>query len=245
MMTALAENLKAAANDEDTKVTVLTGADPYYCAGVDLSGTLRPMAPSKLKTTIATTNQAVFDQFIDFPKPIIVAVNGPAIGASVTTATLCDAIVASEKATFNTPFTRLGVPPEGCSSIHFEYLMGKENAERMLGKEGWQPTGPEAVEVGLITKCVPHDQLLSEATKLARTWVKDGKTGRKYMGRKHEDQQLMKDTNRQESLDLADAFLSTKFLQAQADFLGSKGKSQPAMVFKALVATRFLWSKFV
>ena len=123
--------------------------------------------------------------------------------------------------------------------------MGKENAERMLGKEGWQPNGTEAVEVGLITKCVPHDQLLSEATNLAQTWVKEGRTGRKYMGRTHEDQQLMKDTNRQESLDLADAFLSTKFLQAQADFLASKGKSQPAMIFKTLVATRFIWSKFV
>ena len=243
MMMALSENLKAAASNPNSKVTILTGADPYYCAGVDLSGTLKPMAPSKLKETIACTNQAVFDQFLDFPKPIIVAVNGPAIGAAVTTATLCDAIVASEKASFNTPFTRLGVPPEGCSSIHFEFLMGKVNAERMLGVEGWVPSGKEAVEVGLITKCVPHEELLNEAKKLAKEWVKEGKTGRKHMG--FTDTTLMKATNKQESLDLAEVFLSEKFLAVQAAFLGSKGKTGPAMIFKSLVATRFIWSKFV
>ena len=48
------------------------------------------------------------------------AANGPAIGASVTSATTCDAILTSEKATFNVPFAALGIPPEGCSSIHFE-----------------------------------------------------------------------------------------------------------------------------
>ena len=63
--------------------------------------------------------------YFQFPKPLIIAVNGPAIGACVTSATVCDAIVASEKATFATPFAKLGVPPEGCSSVHFERLMGK------------------------------------------------------------------------------------------------------------------------
>ena len=74
---------------------VLTGADPYYCAGVNLSATIQPMHPKKLHSMIVTNNQvcpsvpvpdsilhiqAVFDQFLDFPKPIIIAANGPAIG---------------------------------------------------------------------------------------------------------------------------------------------------------------------
>ena len=90
-------------------------------------------------------NQALFNLFLDFPKPILIAVNGPALGASVTSATLCDGIIASDKATFSTPFAALGVTPEGCSSVQFARLMGEENAERMLGREGWRP-GAEEVE---------------------------------------------------------------------------------------------------
>ena len=78
---------------------------------------------------------------------------------------------------------------------------------------------------------------------MAKEWVKEGKTGRKHMG--FTDTTLMKATNKQESLDLAEAFLSEKFLAVQAAFLGSKGKTGPAMIFKSLVATRFIWIKFV
>ena len=68
--------------------------------------------PQKLHEFIVKNNAAIFDAFLDFPKPLIVAANGPAIGACVTSATLCDAIIASEKATFSTPFAKLGIVPE-------------------------------------------------------------------------------------------------------------------------------------
>ena len=118
---------KEVVSDPDTKVVVLTGTDPYYCAGVNLSATIQPMHPKKLHDMIytrcvrinyqnlcmqsfcPTSNRAVFDQFLDCPKPIIIGANGPAIGACVTSATLCDAIVASEQATFLTPFARLAL----------------------------------------------------------------------------------------------------------------------------------------
>lgn len=66
------------------------------------------MHPRVLRDFIVTMNQRLFDMFLDFPKPIIVAVNGPAIGACVTSATLCDAIVASERATFSACLGRQG-----------------------------------------------------------------------------------------------------------------------------------------
>ena len=97
MMLTLRERLLQHAKDPETKVLILTGADPYYCAGVNLSAAIQPMHPRKLHGLIRTNNQAVFDAFLDFPKPIIIAANGPAIGACVTSASLCDAIVASEK----------------------------------------------------------------------------------------------------------------------------------------------------
>ncbi|KAK7230663.1 enoyl-CoA delta isomerase 2 [Aureococcus anophagefferens] len=125
---------------------------------------------------IYRSNKKVFDTFLDFPKPLCVAVNGPNIGAAVTTATLADGVVASERATFSTPFAT-GRDAEGCSSAHRGFA----------------------------------------------------------------DTAALKAVNERESRDLADAFLSTKFLRAQAD-LSSKGKTRPALAFKVLIATRPAWS---
>ncbi|KAH8063420.1 enoyl-CoA delta-isomerase 2 [Aureococcus anophagefferens] len=216
-----------AAQDDAVKAVILTGAGDYYCAGVDLASSLTPMMPAALHEMIYRSNKKVFDTFLDFPKPLCVAVNGPNIGAAVTTATLADGVVASERATFSTPFARLGVTPEGCSSVHFEYLMGAEHAARMLGDEGWAPTGAEAAAAGLVDRCVPHDELLDAADAAHRGFA---------------DTAALKAVNERESRDLADAFLSTKFLRAQADFLSSKGKTRPALAFKVLIATRPAWS---
>lgn len=137
MIDAVRDGIETSVEDDEVGAIVLTGADPYYCAGVNLSDTIKLMHPAKLRDGIVHTNAAIFDMFLDCTKPIVAAVNGPAIGASVTTATLCDAIVASDRATFNTPFHALGLVPEGCSSVHFAHLMGEEAANRMLGAEGW------------------------------------------------------------------------------------------------------------
>ena len=64
---------------------VVTGKGNYYSAGVDLSSMIQPMAPSALVKQLRDQNQMVFETFINFPKPIVAAVNGPAIGATVTT----------------------------------------------------------------------------------------------------------------------------------------------------------------
>jgi len=242
MMDALKAAFIDAARDDETKVLILTGADPYYCAGVNLAGMLKLSHPRKLHALIVQHNQALFDAFLDFPKPILIAVNGPAIGASVTSATLCDGIIASQEATFSTPFAWLKVPPEGCSSVQFARLVGEANAERMLGEEGWKLTAKEAYEAGLVQWQVPHDQLLEEAQRIAQGWIAAGAT-RSYRGGSTREE--LKAVNARESVALADAFLSAPFIRTQFKFLWNKKKWTPAAMFLALLISRPLWARFL
>jgi enoyl-CoA hydratase/carnithine racemase len=242
MLMALRDAMEKAERDADTDVVILTGTDPYYCAGVNLSAVITLDHPAKLHAFIEEQNRTLFEVFLKFDKPIIVAANGPAIGASVTSATLCDAVIASEEASFSTPFAKLGVTPEGCSSVLFEKLMGAQAAERMLGEEGWKPTGTEAAEIGLADEVVPHGELLERARELGREWSKAGRERQFKAGMTRE--QLLA-INARESKDLAYAFLGTDFLRGQFEFLWSREKYGPALMFLGLVLTRPLWSQLI
>ncbi len=242
MMDAFKEAFAKASNSDQVKAVIFTGAGDYFSAGVNLGGTIKLMHPKKLHQMIVNHNQSLFEAFLFCKKPILVAVNGPAIGASVTSATLCNGIIASEKATFSTPFAALGITPEGCSSIHFARLMGEENAQRMLGKEGWKPTAAEALEAGLVQWVVPHDQLMQEARKIARDWIEKGQERAFLAGSELEE---LKAVNIRESIELADAFLGSAFLREQSRFLWSKKKHAPAAMFLSLWALRPLWKLLI
>lgn len=245
MISALKEAFAAAAADEETQAVVLTGADPYYCAGVNLGATLQIGHPKALHAMIVEHNQALFDLFLDFPKPLIAAVNGPAIGASVTSARLCDAVVASERATFSTPFAALGVSPEGCSSMVFPRLMGAEAAERMLGQQGWKPTAEEAATVGFVDQVTPHGGLLAAAQAEAERRIAEGvpRAFREPGGLAELGE--LKAVNAEESVGVADSFLASPFLRGQFLFLWRKKKRSPALTFLALWLSRPAWSRLL
>jgi peroxisomal 3,2-trans-enoyl-CoA isomerase len=241
MLVDLKRALVETAREPSTQAVVLTGAGEYYCAGVNLAGSLKLAHPAKLHAFIIESNQSLFEAFLDFPKPILVAVNGPAIGASVTSATLCNAILASDRATFSTPFAALGVTPEGCSSVVFPRLLGA-SAERMLGPEGWKRTGKEAAEIGLALRCVPHAELLEAAHRHARAWI-DAGVGRTYpLGMTRQE---LIEINARESRVLATAFLRPGFLMAQYQFLWRKKKRPLALAFLALAKTQPAWRRLL
>lgn len=242
MMEALFGALRTAADDPETRAVILTGADPYYCAGVNLSGVVSLSAPKALRERIRAHNQALFDTFIDFPKPILAAVNGPAIGASVTSATLCDGVIASDKATFSTPFAQVAIAAEGCSTVHLPRLMGPANAQRMIGPDGWVPTAAEALAAGLVQWVVPHATLLDAAQNIAEGWIA---AGAKRTFRGGSTREELKAVNATESEQVADSALSAAFLKNQYRFLRSKKKRGPAAVFFSLWLSRPLWGKFL
>ncbi|PSW21251.1 enoyl-CoA hydratase/isomerase family protein [Photobacterium sanctipauli] len=242
MMLAIQAAFAAANERDDVKAVIFTGTGKYYSAGVNLGGTLKIMAPKKLKALITKNNQALFDTFLNCSKPLLIAVNGPAIGASVTSATLANYVIASESATFSTPFAALGITPEGCSSIHFPRLIGEENARRMLGQEGWKPDAKEALQAGLVQAVAPADSLMDEAQRIARSWVEKEETRTFLAGSELAN---LRETNAAESEQLASAFLGAKFLQAQTRFLWKKQKYVPALMFVSLLVSRPLWAKLL
>ena len=242
MLAALRAALDSAARDAAVGAVVLTGSDPYYCAGVSLADTLRPMAPRALREFVRASNEALFDAFISYPKPLLAAVNGPAIGAAVTSAALCDALFASERATFSTPFAALGIPPEGCSSVLFPRRLGAAAAARML-EQNWRPSAAEAAEVGLAHRVLPHAELLPAALAEAEAWARAGRVRATVA-----DAALLAElraTNKAESALLADAFLAPPFLEAQRAFAASKGRTAAAAAFWALKVSRPLWSRLL
>ena len=216
------------ANDA-VKGVVITGSGKYYSAGVDLSSLIQPMAPAKLVKQIRDQNEKCFGLFLDFPKPIVAAVNGPAIGAAVTSTILTDRVLANEAATFSLPFAKLGVPPEGCSSVTWPERMGQTNAQRMLGPENWIPTANEAFEAGLIDEVVPGDAnaLVARAVEVVRERIAAGGK-RRFDAAEHA---RLSKVNAQESATLANAFVSAKFLSAMEAFNVKRKKSQLATFF--------------
>ena len=93
--------------------------------------------------------------FLDFPKPLIAAVNGASIGIMFTTLPLFDLVYASPKATFFGPFVKLGQVPEGCSSLTFPRLMGHSKAMEVLVL-GRKLDAKEALTLGLVNEVI-HD----------------------------------------------------------------------------------------
>ena len=239
MLNEMKETLRLADKDSGVKGLIVTGTDEYYCAGVDFGGTIKPMRPSNMRKFIEILNKDMFEAYLGFEKPIICAVNGPAIGASVTSAVLTDGIIASDTATFHVPFHALGLCPEGCSSYTFPKICGAETAERLTGKEGWKPTAEEALKIGLIQQIVPKAELGDVSQKHMEKMIDEGAVRKTvadpaYLAK-------LREVNDAESLQLSHAFLAPKFLKGQEEFFAKRKKTQMANTFKALRLTRPLW----
>lgn len=100
--------------------------------------------------------------FINFSKPLISLVNGPAVGISVTLLGLFDMVLASDKSSFVAPFTKIAQSPEACSSYTFSRMMGPIKASEFL-LFNRKLTAQEAFERNLITQIIPHDEFQTKA----------------------------------------------------------------------------------
>ncbi|MCB0971544.1 MAG: enoyl-CoA hydratase [Acidimicrobiales bacterium] len=158
--------VRAAHDDEQVDVIVLTGADPAFCAGLDLkelgagSTTLTSTRPSE-DTPVAERGPLPAG-----PKPIIGAVNGAAITGGFELALACDFLVASERARFADTHARVGIQPWWGLTVLLPQAIGLRRA-RELSATGNFLDAQRALDWGLVNHVVPHDDLLPFARGLA------------------------------------------------------------------------------
>ncbi|XP_060259781.1 enoyl-CoA delta isomerase 2 isoform X2 [Ovis aries] len=164
--------LQAASKDE-SPITVLTGSGDYFCSGNDLTNftSLPAGGPEEMARSSAVLLRDFVNCFIDFPKPLVAVVNGPAVGISVTILGLFDVVYATDRATFHTPFSHLGQSPEGCSSYTFPKIMGSSKAAEML-LFGKKLTAQEACAQGLVTEVFPDSTFQKEVWARLKAYSK-------------------------------------------------------------------------
>ncbi|XP_051884192.1 chromodomain Y-like protein 2 isoform X2 [Pristis pectinata] len=141
------------ASADDSKLLLLSAVGSVFCSGLDYSYLIGRLSSDRRKESarIAEAIRDFVNAFIQFKKPIVVAVNGPALGLGASILPLCDIVWASEKAWFQTPYATIRLTPAGCSSYTFPQIMGVALANEMLFC-GRKLTAQEACSRGLVSQ---------------------------------------------------------------------------------------------
>lgn len=214
------------ASTDDTVITIFTGAGDYYCSGNDLTNfTSASGGMEEAANKGAEVLREFVNTFIDFPKPLVAVVNGPAVGISVTLLGLFDAVYASDRATFHTPFSHLGQSPEACSSYTFPKMMGSAKAAEML-LFGKKLTAREAWAQGLVTEVFPESTFETEVWTRLKTYAKlppNSMRISKELIRKNEKEKLHA-VNEEECTTLRARWLSEECINAIMSFVTRKPK---------------------
>ncbi|GLD73142.1 chromodomain Y-like protein isoform X1, partial [Lates japonicus] len=147
------QSAMATAASDDSKLVLLGAVGSVFCFGLDFLYFIRRLTDDRKKESIkmAETIRTFVNTFIQFRKPIVAAVNGPALGLGAAILPLCDVVWANEKAWFQTPYTSYGQTPDACSSFTFPRIMGLASANELL-LSGRKLTAQEACCKGLVSQ---------------------------------------------------------------------------------------------
>ncbi|MCE2558281.1 MAG: enoyl-CoA hydratase/isomerase family protein [Acidobacteria bacterium] len=182
MMAEMKHAMAAAEQDERVVGIVLTGAGRGFCAGADMQGlqatsrgergsgagnTFEDAQAGAIEEMGAENFGVTFNYLMAVRKPIVAAVNGPCAGLGFAIAMLCDIRIASDRAVFTSAFVNRGLIAEHGLSWILPRVAGPSNALDILWT-GRKFYGPEAAQMGVVNRSVPHDQVVPEA----RNYVK-------------------------------------------------------------------------
>ncbi|MDJ0644130.1 MAG: enoyl-CoA hydratase [Erythrobacter sp.] len=163
MYAAMAQAIRDYGEDDGVRAFVITGAGDYFTSGNDLQDFARGTEDGGPPPVVQ------FLQAISScEKPIIAAVNGPAIGVGLTMLLHCDLVYAARNATLSAPFVKLGLVPEAASSLLLPKAVGEAVANDIF-LTGRALSADEALSFGLVARVFGEDELASEIREIAST----------------------------------------------------------------------------
>jgi 2-(1,2-epoxy-1,2-dihydrophenyl)acetyl-CoA isomerase len=172
------------AADDSVRSVLVTGAGRGFSSGADLKAGFDPHPEDGMpdvRKELHELYHPVIAGVRRLPKPVVAAVNGPAVGIGCSLALACDLVLAAESAFFGLAFVNIGLMPDGGSTLFVPTAVGKARAFQMA-LLGERVEAQRALEWGLVNYVHPDDRLASEAEALARH-LASGPT-RSYAGSK-------------------------------------------------------------
>ena len=160
--------VEEAATDQEVRAVTITGAGRGFSSGADLKAGFdaTPEGHPDVLTPLTERYHPIIAGIRRMPKPVLAAVNGPAVGIGASLAFAADISIARESAYLMLAFVNIGLVPDGGSSLLVPERVGltRATAMAMLGE---RVPAPQAVELGLITKAVPDDAFEAEVDAMA------------------------------------------------------------------------------
>jgi enoyl-CoA hydratase len=169
MIEGVDEAFARAEADDDVKAVVITGTGKAFSVGDDLEQAWSgERFEALMKRFKEQPEEAESNRQFDFPKPVIVAVNGYCFGGAIEFVLWADVLIAADDAQFATQFVKYGLTGGAVTFYRLPRLIGHSNASYML-LTGERVGAEEALRMGLVTKVVPRTELVAEAQKIAGT----------------------------------------------------------------------------
>lgn len=166
LLTELLDALDALGGDPDVGVVVLTGADPAFCAGADLKeGSAQQSHDFWAVHERASQSMRLHQKLARLPKPVVAAVNGPAVAGGCGLAMSCDIVIASDRATFGYPEVRRGLVA-AMAMVSLSRIVGQRVALDLL-LTGRTVAADEALAMGLINRVEKHANLIPAVLEYA------------------------------------------------------------------------------
>lgn len=163
----LLDVVKSAGDDPDIRAVLITGAGRAFSSGADLKDAQAAAGEGALDPyqLLVERYHPIITGIREMPKPVVAAVNGPAAGIGLSLALACDLVVAAESAYFLLAFVKIGLVPDGGSSLLVPSRVGFARAAEMA-MLGERVSAAKAVDWGLINRAWPDDEFRDRAAEL-------------------------------------------------------------------------------